>query len=312
MIGMFWNRISILIALLFGLAACSSESSGPYVDHSVLIDTKTWTVDQKQLEPFVYIDLRSPELYNQGHLPGAINLTRSDIRKKNSNFSGMALGADSLSLLLGDKGISSDDWLILYDEKGGVEASRLWWLFRVYGHERVKILNGDFHLFNEDMETRFTPRESHNFAFTGKPETDWVVNYGEFERMRAKPSTKLLDCRSAPEYNGEYIKQGAYLEGHIDGAINICYSNTVEKVSEGNLKVKSPEELLKIYSDFAQPEDTILVYCQSGVRSAHTLMVLREILNYKHVYNYDGSWIEWSYRNQNMPSGRVESNDKIL
>jgi len=310
MIGMFWNRLFILISSLIILAACTSESSGPYVDHAVLIDTKTWTVDQRQLEPFIYIDLRSTDLYNQGHLPGAINLTRSDIREKDSEFSGMALGADSLARLLGDKGISSDDWLILYDEKGGVEASRLWCLLRVYGHERVKILNGDFHLFIEEMEIGFTAKESHDFTFTGKPETEWIVNYNEFERMRANPSIKVLDCRSAAEYKGEYIKQGAYLAGHIDGAVNICYSNSVESIFDGNLKIKSHSELFDVYSDFAQPDDTILIYCQSGVRSAHTLMVLREILNYKHVYNYDGSWIEWSYKNQ--PSRNEESNEAVL
>lgn len=308
---MFWNRIFILALSLTVLAACSSESSGPYINHSVLIDTETWAT-LHELEPFVYIDLRSPELFDQGHLPGAINLTRSDIRKKDAEFQGMAMDAGSLAILLGSKGVSSDDWLILYDEKGGVESARLWWLMRVYGHERVKILNGDFFLFNEEMEVGFTPKESRTFHFTGKTETDWAVNYNEFERMRANPSTKVLDCRSAAEYNGEYIKSGAYSAGHIDGAINICYSNTVESISEGNLKVKSPEALLKVYANFAQPEDTILVYCQSGVRSAHTLMVLREILNYKHVYNFDGSWIEWSYRNQGILRDSVASNNEVI
>ncbi len=309
---MFWNRFSIVALLVVGLAACSSESSGPYVDHPVLIDTKTWTTGHEELEPFVYIDLRSRELYDQGHLPGAINLTRSDIRKKGAAFSGMAMEADSLALILGSKGITSDDWLILYDEKGGVEASRLWWLLRVYGHEKVKIINGDLYLFDKDLEVGNTPRESREFKFTGKAPKDWLVNYDEFERMRSNPAVKVLDCRSAAEYNGEYIKDGAYLAGHIDGAVNICYSNTVETASEGNLKVKPPAELLKVYSDFAQPDDTILVYCQSGVRSAHTLMVLREILNYKHVYNYDGSWIEWSYRNQTTADSVSESTNGII
>jgi thiosulfate/3-mercaptopyruvate sulfurtransferase len=310
---MFWNRLSIIALLLVGLASCHSESSGPYVNHPVLIDTKTWTTDHEILEPFVYIDLRSPELYDQGHLPGAINLTRSDIRKKDAPFSGMAMESDSLALLLGSKGISTDDWLILYDEKGGVEASRLWWIMKVYGHDKVKILNGDLYLFDNDQEIDKTPRESREFKFTDQTPTDWVVNYDQFERMRAHPAVKVLDCRSADEYNGEYIKDGAYLAGHIDGAVNICYSNTVESTSEGNLKVKPPAELIKVYSDFAQPEDTILVYCQSGVRSAHTLMVLREILDYKHVYNYDGSWIEWSYRNQTTADSINQSpNETIL
>lgn len=309
---MFWNRLLSSLVLLIGLASCSSDNSGPYVDHSVLIDTKTWTGNYESFEPFVYIDLRAPDLFEQGHLPGAINLTRSDIRKRDAKFSGMALEADSLALLLGDRGISSDDWLILYDEKGGVEASRLWWLLKIYGHEKVKILNGDLYLFAEKMEIGNHPNERRNFKFTKGQEKDWIVNYDEFEKMRANPSIKILDCRSAAEYNGEYIKEGAYLAGHIDGAVNICYSNTVETASKGNLKVKPPAELFEVYSSFAQPDDTILVYCQSGVRSAHTLMVLREILNFEHVYNFDGSWIEWSYRNQKRPSPDLESNDNIL
>ncbi|HKL39378.1 MAG TPA: rhodanese-like domain-containing protein [Cryomorphaceae bacterium] len=309
---MFWNRLLSSLVLLIGLASCSSESTDPYVDHSVLINTKTWTSNNESFEPFVYIDLRAPELFEQGHLPGAINLTRSDIRKRDSEFSGMAMEADSLAILLGQKGISTNDWLILYDEKGGVEASRLWWLLKVYGHEKVKILNGDFYLFAKEMEIGDRTKESRKFKFVGEGAKDWIVNYDEFEKMRANPSVKVLDCRSAAEYNGEYIKEGAYLAGHIEGAVNICYSNTVETASEGNLKVRPPEELFEVYSSFAQPGDTILVYCQSGVRSAHTLMVLREILNYQNVYNYDGSWIEWSYRNQKRPSSKLESNDNIL
>jgi len=295
---MFWNRLSIVVLMLVGLTACTTESSEPYVNHSVLINTKTWVTDHADMTPFVYVDLRSSELFNRGHLPGAINLTRSDIRKKDAEFSGMAMEPEKLALLLGKKGVSSEDWLILYDEKGGVEASRFWWLMRIYGHEKVKILNGDFHLFEDLLEKESKPKAARTFAFNQEKAADWVVNYAEFERLRAKPTVKVLDCRSAAEYNGEYIKDGAYLAGHIEGAENICYSNTVEKMNEGNLRVKSPQDLRDIYSDFAQPNDTILVYCQSGVRSAHTLMVLREILNYKHVYNYDGSWIEWSFRNQ--------------
>lgn len=302
---MSWNRISILAISIIGVVACTSESTEPYADHGVLIDTKTWISDYESFDSFVYVDLRSPELYKQGHLPGAINLTRSDIRKKNAEFSGMAMESNNLALLLGNEGISSDDWLILYDEKGGVEASRFWWLMKIYGHEKVKILNGDFHRFEDMMEINGQPKKPKTFKFKVETIADLAIDYEEFEQLRAKPTVKVLDCRSAAEYRGEYIKEGAYLAGHIEGAENICYSNTVEKIEEGNLKIKSPQDLRRIYSDFAQPNDTILVYCQSGVRSAHTLMVLREILNYKHVYNYDGSWIEWSYRNQDTTKGIV-------
>ncbi len=296
---MFWNRLSISVIAIITLTTCATENAGPYVDHTVLIDTAHWLRHLEEQPSFVYVDLRSPELFSKGHLPGAINLTRKDVRKIDFEFSGMALEPDSLAILLGNKGISSDDWLILYDEKGGVEASRLWWLLRVYGHERVKILNGDLQLFETDLETDINMRKAQQFEYKGTPKSDWSVDYYEFEKLRAIPSTIVLDCRSAAEYNGEYIKPGAYLAGHIDGAVNLCYSHTVDNTTS-NLKIKSPDVLAKLYATYAQPDDTVLVYCQSGVRSAHTLLIMRQILNYQHVYNFDGSWIEWSYRNQNI------------
>lgn len=292
---MYWNKTTIFLYLALLISACSATPEYPYSNHSALLNTKSWLEDSDDFEPFVYIDLRPKELFDEGHLPGAINLTRKDIRKRNGEISGMAIEADSLAAVLQKHGINKYDWLILYDEKGGVEAARLWWLLRVYGHERVRILNGDLHLFEPVLEYTSQMRQTGDFEFTNSPISDWSVDYQTFENLRGNSGVVLLDCRSAAEFDGEYIKTGAFMAGHIPGAQNICYSHTIDNTSPDNLKIKSPQELAKVYAQYASLSDTVLVYCQSGVRSAHTLLIMREILGYEHVYNYDGSWIEWSY-----------------
>jgi len=300
MTGTYWKTSAILLSVFLLAIACHRTDTDVeqasteffYENHSVLMEL----TELDRLDGFVFVDLRKAEDYAAGHLPGAVNINRSEFQRTDLPYGGMALGADELASLLRAKSIGSEDLLVLYDDKGGVEASRLWWMLRMYGHDKVRILNGGLHVWEGEMEKFTSPRVEKAYTFTGTPIKNLLVDYDEFESWRMKPGVKVLDCRSAAEFGGEYIKDGAFLAGHVDGAVNICYSNTIAP-PEGLMKIKSPAELRKVYSAFAEPEDTILVYCQSGVRSAHTLMVLKEILGYKHVYNYDGSWIEWSYFN---------------
>jgi thiosulfate/3-mercaptopyruvate sulfurtransferase len=277
------------------LAACvevKTEEHTGYVNHAVLMELEE--VDAR--EELIFVDLRKPEQYAAGHLPKAVNINRSEFQRVDLPYGGMALSADEMSALLGSKGIKPDDFLVLYDDKGGVEASRLWWILRMYGHEKVRILNGGLHVWKGDVEKFSESREPVVYDFRGAPMENTLVTYEAFETWRSHPGVKVLDCRSAAEFNGEYIKDGAFLAGHVNGATNICYSHTIDS-PENRMKIKSPELLRKVYAPHFNRKDTILVYCQSGVRSAHTLMVLKEILGYEHVYNYDGSWIEWSYFN---------------
>lgn len=304
MIGTYWKtRLTLITTVLLAVSceraepnseeASVTEAQFFYENHPVLIELS----ELGDLDEAVFVDLRKPEEYASGHLPGAVTLNRSEFQRKDLPYGGMALEAKDMAELLGSKGIGSEDFLVLYDDKGGVEASRLWWILRMYGHDKVRILNGGLHVWEGELERFSEPRPQQTYSFTGLPMKDVLVNYEEFETWRLKPGVKVLDCRSAAEFNGEYIKEGAFLAGHVEGAVNICYSNTISP-PENRMKIKSPKVLKEVYSAFATPEDTILVYCQSGVRSAHTLMVLKEILGYMHVYNYDGSWIEWSFFNK--------------
>jgi thiosulfate/3-mercaptopyruvate sulfurtransferase len=207
---------------------------------------------------------------------------------------------DSIEILLGKLGIRSDKKIILYDYKGGCDAARFWWILRCYGHHDVEILEGDERVW--EMTYEITNKQEHRFSTDYKfpNEIDYSLSAdltGLISGMKRKAF--LLDVRTKEEYTGERMKDGAFRAGHIPGAIFCPWTEAIN--AKGNKKLKSKRELAKMYANLGlSKDDEIVVYCHSGVRSAHTAFVLTEILGYTNVKNYDGSWIEYSF-NKDLP-----------
>lgn len=250
----------------------------------------------------VLVDMRPRSEYASGHIPGSVNIWRSDIERRDLSYGGMAMTKDSLELLLGAKGISGDARVVVYDDKGCVDAARLWWIMKLYGHEKVHLLNGGLNAWHALLDTNATQTTPAVFSFSGPDQGHMNLSFEAFEAMRKIPGVKLIDSRSKEEFEGETKKDGAFLAGHIPNAINKCYSGSIDFSEDGKTKLKPEATLRNIYEAMAMPDDTVIVYCHSGVRSAHTYMILTEILGYKHVYNYDGSWVEWSYKQREQTS----------
>jgi len=287
MIGMYW-RTSFVLALFFILFGCkTSEKDG------ILIEVKDYLDNPSD---YVLVDLGPEDIYLGGHIQGAVNIHRAEFENPNSLVKGMSMSKRDLEKLLSSKGIQTDSRLVLYDRKGGVEASRLWWILKMYGFENAQILNGGMDSWKGEITTEKPVIQVSDFHFTGPEQPDMVIDYDQLEAWRKEGRIVILDNRSKDEYDGLEHKNGAAYAGHIPGAKNICYSNTFDFRPERYMKIKSVAELRDVYSVLAHPEDTVVLYCHSGVRSAHTYMVMTELLGYKHVYNYDGSWIEWSAR----------------
>lgn len=244
----------------------------------------------------VLVDMRPGSAYGKGHIPGSVNIWRSDIERSDLPYGGIAMEKDSLEVFLGSKGISNNTRVVVYDDKGSVDAARLWWIMKLYGHEKVNLLNGGLHAWHEWLDTNTTPITPAVFRFSGPEQRHMNLDFEAFEALRKIPGVKLIDSRSREEFEGEMLKDGAFLAGHIPDALNKCYSGSIDFSAEGETKLKPEATLRNIYEAMAMPDDTVIIYCHSGVRSAHTYMVLTEILGYKHVYNYDGSWVEWSYK----------------
>lgn len=296
MIGTGWNSVWVAV-LALAVSACST---GP--------DPQEWSgglIEVEELQQMLpvgnalaIVDVRPETDYLEGHIPGAVNIWRDEIQRSDTAYRGLRIDRAALANLLGTKGISADQLIVLYDAKGGVDAARLWWLLKCCGHSRMAILNGGLTSWDGDLTLDLAALEPKEFQFVHPERPELLIDYPEFEAVRNRSNARILDNRSESEYTGKEQKDGAFLAGHIPGAQHFCYSNSIDFSDEGKMRFKPIEVLREQYATFAEPEDSVVLYCHSGVRSAHTLFVLTELLDYQHVRNYDGSWIEWSFFHQ--------------
>jgi thiosulfate/3-mercaptopyruvate sulfurtransferase len=293
---MRWKNSWVVFGFLF-LWACTSPQAEPFTGS--LIEVEQLQHMMQNGESVSLIDVRPIAEFEKGHLPGAVSVWRTETEIIDTTYSGIAIDAKSLAELLGNKGVSSNNLVVLYDDKGGVEAARLWWLLKVYGFENTALLNGGLAAWTGELQHGPSELKPQQFVFTGKPHPELDMNYPQFEAARVKPEVVIIDSRSEVEYKGGELKSGASMAGHIPRAVHHDYGNNLDFSPKGKLKFKPVDDLRAQYALLAQPDDTVLLYCHSGVRSAHTLFVLTELLGYKHVVNYDGSWVEWSWFNQN-------------
>lgn len=235
-------------------------------------------------------------LYETGHIPGAVKVDwfttlQHPVRR---DF----ITKEEFENLCSSLGIANDTTVVFYGDKSNWFATYALWLFRYYGHENLKIMNGG--RMKWEKEGRPMTKEVPSYAKTDyqakDPEPE-VRAFREdvFEHMNSQKP--LVDVRSPQEYTGElihmpnYPQEGAQRGGHIPGAANIPWSRAV---NEADSTFKSPAELRELYeSRGITPEKDIIAYCRIGERSSHTWFVLKYLLGYPTVKNYDGSWTEW-------------------
>ena len=266
-----------------------------YARPEVLIDTE-WlenNVDDRSLA-IVEVD-EDPTAYEKGHIPNAIAINWDtelhDVPRREF------LSADQLAKLLGEKGISSDQTIILYGGNNNWFATYAYWLFKLRGIENVKLLNGGRKKW--ELESRSLSSDEPNRAptsFSIGQERPELRIFREEVLARAKANEAWVDVRSPEEYRGELLapphlpQEQAQVPGHIPGASNVTWS----KAANDDGTFKSADELIELYkSEGITPDNPVVTYCRIGERSSHSWFVLSELLGYQNVKNYDGSWTEY-------------------
>jgi thiosulfate/3-mercaptopyruvate sulfurtransferase len=242
------------------------------------------------------IDFRKLAAYNKGHIKNSINIWRSDIEDHSFPYGGMKASKKQLETLFSNLGIDSKDTLIIFDDKGLCDAARLWWVLQYYNFTNVKLLDGGFSTINSAKIPLTTNKPTFvktAFTFSSEINTAYYASRSQLEKA-IENNAVIIDTRTVDEHLGNILKKGAFVKGKIPNSKLVDWANAINY--SGNKKTKNNLELEKIYSKIGvNKNDTIYVYCHSGVRSAHTTFVLTQLLGYKHVLNYDGSWTEWSY-----------------
>jgi thiosulfate/3-mercaptopyruvate sulfurtransferase len=235
-------------------------------------------------------------LYQTGHIPGAIKVDWFTTLQNplNRDF----LSREDFEDLCSRSGIRPETTVVFYGDKSNWFACYALWLFEYYGHEQVKIMNGGRTKW--EKEGRPMTREVPSYAKTeykAKPRNDSIRAFRDDVFAQLKDGFPMVDVRSPKEYSGElihmpnYPQEGATRGGHIPGAVNIPWSKAV---NENDSTFKSAEELRELYeANGIKPDEEVIAYCRIGERSSLTWFVLKYLLGYPEVKNYDGSWTEW-------------------
>ena len=237
-------------------------------------------------------------LYDSGHIPGAIKIDWVD--DLNDHIARDYLGAEDMQRLLREKGINQDDTLVLYGDKNNWWATYAFWVFRLFGVENLRIMDGGRARWVEEgraLEQEVRRRPPGNIK-VGARDDGTIRAFRDDVMAHMEAGGQLVDVRSPEEYRGErmhmpdYPNEGALRGGHIPGARNIPWARAVDP--ETHL-FRSAGELRRIYQEEQglSPEKDTVAYCRIGERSSHTWFVLTYLLGFEDVRNYDGSWTEW-------------------
>ncbi len=236
-------------------------------------------------------------LYEVGHIPNAVKIDW--VEDLNDPVVRDYLDPEKFARLMGEKGIGPDTKVVFYGDKNNWWATYALWVFRLFGHDNVAVMDGG--RVKWEAEGREMTQEVPQV-----PQTEYPVPTRDDSQIRAfkadveqhlQSNGLMIDVRSPGEYSGEllhmpdYPQEGALRGGHIPGAANVPWARAARE--DGTFK--SADELKEIYEGEAglSGDREVVAYCRIGERSSHTWFVLKYLLGYDNVRNYDGSWTEW-------------------
>ncbi|OGU32055.1 MAG: thiosulfate sulfurtransferase [Ignavibacteria bacterium GWA2_35_9] len=269
-----------------------------YANSDVLVST-SWVAEHLNDKDVRIIESNEDQLlYSTGHIKGAVHVDwTTDL---NDPVRRDYLQKEGFENLMSRIGVTPEITVIFYGDKNNWWACYAYWVFQLFGHRNAKVMDGG--RIKWQKENRELTKE-----ISGYPSTEYKALDRDDNKIRAfrdnvmqhvNKKGLLVDVRSPEEYSGkrlhmpDYPNEGALRGGHIPGAKSIPWAKAINP-DDGTFK--TAEELRAIYEkeNNLKPGDEIIAYCRIGERSSHTWFVLRNLLGYKNVKNYDGSWTEW-------------------
>jgi thiosulfate/3-mercaptopyruvate sulfurtransferase len=254
-----------------------------------------WTVDRLQRhlqDPRVALmDLRPPEAYSNGHIPGARSFDIFGISLVDTRPQALDAFLWIIEHLIQAKGVNADSTVVIYDDVAGMRSARLFWFLEFFGHHDVHVLNGGFKAWQDAnlpvTHEASTPKTGN---FKMKLQRDLLATADDVLSRLHSSDSILIDTRSDDEFSGKLVR--AARGGRIPGAVHLEWTRNLD--DKGYFK--TAEELKSMYLEHKiLPEKEAVPYCQGGYRAAHTYLALR-LIGYPRVRNYLGSWGEWGNR----------------
>jgi thiosulfate/3-mercaptopyruvate sulfurtransferase len=237
------------------------------------------------------VDVRVGEDYAMGHIPGALHFSVYGVNTYDTDEAPLKSFTQMWAFLLGLRGITANDTIVVYDEISGMSAARAFWFLEFLGHGDVHLLDGGFNAWRAGgrpvARDAQAPKAS---AFKYEAVRERVATYQDMLDAIDVPEKVILDTRGEKEWLG--TDKRAVRNGTIPSAVHLDWVNHL--TSDGRLK--TADELQSMFEARGVTADKdVLAFCNTGYRSAHAYLVLR-MLGYPRVRNYVGSWQEWGNR----------------
>lgn len=279
--------------LPLALLVAAQASAGGYARPDLLVDT-AWLAAHLQDAGIRIVDMRRTG-YPEGHVPGAVLLDNDAIRLADRPPTFLPTPQE-FEALMARLGIGPTTRVIAYDDRGGIYATRLWWILNYYGHSHVAVLNGGWMKWTADKlpTSTTTPTVKADAPFKTKSGTVKVATADDVKAAINKAGLKLVDARTQGEIDGKDLR-GIKRGGFIESSVPVYWEDTLDPTLK---TFKSAAEIGQLYrSRGILPSDEVVTYCQVGMRASHDLFTLALIgHDLTKLRNYYGSWEEWGNR----------------
>lgn len=266
-------------SLVISAAGCSSTNAA---------DEGQYIIEAKEAAGYigkqdaVIVDMQKPEDYAKAHIKGAVNITLSDL-VINTPVPNMLAPKTQIEDVLGSKGIAADTMVIIYDNNKNMEAARMWWTLKIYGHQNAKVISGGFNALQAARlemtadipaiaAVKYTAREM---------DASMIATIDEVKALANQPQNNviLLDTRTKEEFD----------QGTIPGSVLFDFNENNYK--DGSYK-KVIDTKIQYLENNITTDKTIIMYCKTSVRAAQTYLALYNA-GYRNMKVYDGAWLEW-------------------
>jgi thiosulfate/3-mercaptopyruvate sulfurtransferase len=255
-----------------------------------------------QKDNVLLVGVQKPEtaLYADGHVKGAVKIDLSEV-VTNDPVVNMLAPKEQIEKVMGEQGISNTTTVVIYDTNNNMDAARVWWTLKVYGHENVKVVSGGMEALKEagaEITSEVPEIKTSKYVAEDK-NSDMIASIDDVKDQVTSPKTNtiLLDTRSKEEYEA----------GTIPGSVLLDYINN--DYSDGTYKL---DEVIKIQyiENNIKSKNNIIMYCKTSVRGAQTYLALYNA-GYRNLKLYDGAWVEWTSKGA-LPIQKFDSSAPIV
>ncbi|ADQ15474.1 sulfurtransferase [Halanaerobium hydrogeniformans] len=294
------STILLLLLLLASPFLAAEDRGYTHPEYLISVEELSENMDDENL---VIIDVRNTAKYFLGHLPGSVQMWGDDFTDPDGWVPGLAATPEQFTATAQAKGINNDSKIVVYDDNNGLWASRLWFVFRYYGHDDVRLLEGGYDAWTDaghNIRRLPTSVDTGNFTISDV-KNDWIVDTDTVAENIDNQDFVVLDTRSESEYLGEDTNPGADRMGRVPGSVHIEWT---QHLNEDNT-FKTAAEIRELYEEHGITDDldVIASLCHTAVRAAHSYLAL-EMIGYENVKVYDESWVGWANR-EDLP---IETN----